>query len=159
MIKTLFLSIFLIVHPVHVTLTSIEQVKDSDSLKVFVKMYFDDFLIDYKLFDEIGTPGNMTDNQQFPADLMKKYLDEKVNIFVNNKQVKGKLLNLTMADNEISINLLYKSVKKPKSITVRNLIMTSLYTDQSNMTIIRIRNFEQGFKLTSKKTEETFKLN
>jgi len=149
----------MIFHPVHVTLTSIEQVTDSDSLKVFVKMYFDDFLIDYKLFDENGNPGNVADNQQFPADLMKKYLDEKVNIFVNNKQVKGKLLNLTMADNEISINLLYKSVKKPKSITVRNLIMTSLYSDQSNMTIIRIMDFEEGLKLTSKKSEETFRLN
>lgn len=149
----------MIFHPVHVTLTSIEQLTDSDSLKVFVKMNFDDFLIDYKLFDEIGNPGNMADNQQFPADLMKKYLDEKVNIFVNNKQIKGKLLTLTMADNEICINLLYKSVKKPKSITVRNLIMTSLYSDQSNMTIIRIMDFEEGLKLTAKRTEETIRLN
>jgi hypothetical protein len=158
MIKTLSLCIWLIFHPVHVTLMSIDHIGGTDSLKVFVKMYFDDFLIDYKLFDEKGDIEKLKDNQQFPADLMEKYLDEKVNIFVNNKQVKGKLLNLTKADNEISINLLYRSAIKPESITVRNLIMTSLYTDQANMTIIRINDIEEGIKLTPKKTEETFSM-
>ena len=140
-------------------MTSIDHIPGTDSLKVFVKMYYDDFLIDYKLFDKEGDVRNVTDNQQFPAGMMKKYLDEKVNIFVNNKQVKGKLLNLTLVDNEISINLLFKSDKKPESITVRILIMTSLYKDQANMTIIRVNDFEEGLKLTPEKTEETIKLN
>lgn len=159
MVKILSLCIYLFFHPVHVTLTSIDHIPGTDSLKVFVKMYYDDFLIDYKLFDTESDVRNVTDSQQFPSGLMKKYLDEKVNIFVNNKQVKGKLLNLTLADNEISINLIYKSDKKPESITVRNLIMTSLYSDQANMTIIRVKDFEEGVKLTPEKTEETIKLN
>ena len=159
MIKTLSVCIWLIIHPVHVTLTSIDQVTGSDSMKVFVKMYFDDFLIDYKLFDEKSDLETVTKGKQFPPDMMEDYLNEKVNIFVNNKQVKGKLLKLTMADNEIRINLLYHSEKKLKAITVRNLIMTSLYSDQSNMTIIRVNDFEEGIKLTPKKTEETFRLN
>lgn len=159
MIKTLSLCIWLTLHPVHVTLTSIENVPGTDSLKVFVKMSYNDFLIDYKLFDKKVEVPDVTDNQQFPSDLMKKYIDEKVNIFVNNKLVKGKLLNLTMTGDEISINLVYRSVKKPESITVRNQIMTSLYTDQANMTIIRINDFEKGVKLTPEKTEETFSLN
>lgn len=159
MVKILSLCILLFFHPVHVTLTSIDHIPGTDSLKVFVKMYYDDFLIDYKLFDKEGNVSNVADSRHFPAGMMKKYLDEKVNIFVNNKQVKGKLLNLTLADNEISINLLYKSDKKPESITVRNLIMTSLYKDQANMTIIRVNDFEEGLKLTPEKTEETIKLN
>ena len=149
----------MIFHPVHVTLTSIDKVKGTDSMKVFVKMYYDDFLIDYKLFDEKSNVEDVMKDLQFPADLMMKYLDEKVNIFVNNKEVKGKLLKLTITDNEISINLLYRSEKDLKSITVRNLIMTSLYSDQANMTIIRVNDFEEGIKLTPKKTEETFRLN
>jgi len=146
-------------HPVHVTFTSIDNVPGTDSIKVFVKMYYDDFLIDYKMFKGNGDVGKVADNQKFPEDLMKKYLDEKVNIFINNKQVKGKLLNLTLTDNEISIDLLYRSAGKPETITVRNLIMTSLYSDQANMTIIRINDFEEGVKLTPEKTEETFRLN
>jgi hypothetical protein len=159
MLKTLTLLIWFIFHPVHVTLTSIDQVRGTDSLRVFVRMYYDDFLLDYrKLGDENDSIINISAGKLFPARLMNKYLDEKVSIIVNNKELKGKLLNLALADNEISVNLLYKSVKEPKVITVRNLIMTGLYGDQANMTIVRVNDFEEGVKLTSERTEQTFKL-
>jgi hypothetical protein len=57
------------------------------------------------------------------------------------------------------MNLEYGFGKKPKSITVKNLIMTGLYTDQANMVIVRIREFEEGVKLNSELTEQTFKIN
>jgi hypothetical protein len=36
--------------------------------------------------------------------------------------------------------------------------MTGLYTDQANMVIVRIKDFEEGVKLTSELTEQTFKI-
>jgi hypothetical protein len=159
MLKALALSVFIFFHPVHVTLTSIDHVSGTDSLKVFVRMYYDDFLRDYKLFDTIGVSLNkFPGGEPFPADLMNNYLNEKVNISVNNKLLKGKLLNLVMTDNEISINLLYKTVKKLKSISVTNMIMTGLYSDQANMTMIKIDDFEDGVKLTPEKRTESFNL-
>ncbi|MCX6330896.1 MAG: hypothetical protein NTZ85_15450 [Bacteroidia bacterium] len=159
MLKTLILSIVLLFHPVHVSLTSIDHVPGTDSLKVFVKMFYDDFLLDYKLFDgENESVKKMTTGQLFPAELMNKYLDKKVNISMNNKQLRGKLLNLTLEDNEISMNLVYKSDKRPKTISVKNMIMTGLYNDQANMTLIRVDDFEEGIKLTPEQTEQTFNL-
>jgi hypothetical protein len=159
MLEALVLSIWFVFHPVHVTLTSIDHVRNTDSLKVFVRMYYDDFLQDYLLSGgENYTVKELQKSGTFPYDLMNKYLDEKVNIIVDNKQLKGKLLNIEQEDNEIRTNLLYRSDKKPKVITVRNLIMTGLYTDQANMTIIRINDFEEGVMLTPLKTEETFRL-
>ena len=160
MLKILTLSICFLFHPVHVTLTSIDHIPDTDSLKVFVRMYYDDFLLDYKLFDKDATADDFIENQTFPTQLMNKYLDEKVIIYVNNKELKGKLLNLILAlpENEISMDLVYKSDKKPITITIRNEIMTGLYNDQANMTIIRINDFEEGVKLTPEKTEQTFSL-
>jgi hypothetical protein len=158
MLKNLAFSLWLILHPVHVTLTSIDQPAGTDSLKVFVRMYYDDFLLDYKLSSDNRSLDKLSDKQDFPADLMEKYLNEKVNIYVNNKRLKGKLLNLTQADNEISMNLIYHSDKKPKIFTIRNFIMTGLYSDQANMTIVRINDFEESVKLTSEKTEQTFNL-
>jgi hypothetical protein len=157
MIRVLSLSILLFFHPVHVTLTSIDHVAGTDSMKVFVRMYYDDFLRDYKLFDTVsGSQNEFSVSRSFPADKMNNYLDEKVNISVNNKLLKGKLLNLVVADNEISVNLLYKTVKKPKSVSVTNLIMTGLYSDQANMTMIKIDDFEDGVKLTPEKRTENF---
>ena len=159
MLKILVIPILLIFHPVHVTVITIDQAQDSDSLKVFFRMYYDDFLRDYNLYDTVDNfSDSLSQEKPFPASLMNKYLNEKVKITVNNKQLKGKLLNMTMANNELCMNLLYKSDKKPKVITVRNMILTGLYTDQANMTIIHINEFEEGVRLTPDKTEQTFSL-
>lgn len=158
MVKILALVFSVIFHPVHVSLTSIEHVPGTDSVKVFVRMYFDDFLLDYKLFDKNTSLDNETDSQLFPEEMLANYLAEKLIISVNNKQIEGKLLNRVLAaqENEISANLVYLVVRKPEVIAVRNEIMTKLYDDQANMTIIRVRNFEEGVKLTPEKTEQTF---
>jgi len=158
MVKILALAISVIFHPVHVSLTSIEHVPGTDSVKVFVRMYFDDFLLDYKLFDKNVSYNYDTDSQLFPEEMLAKYLAEKLIISVNNKQIEGKLLNQVLAaqENEISANLVFLAVRKPEVIAVRNEIMTGLYDDQANMTIIRVSNFEEGVKLTPEKTEQTF---
>jgi hypothetical protein len=158
MFKTLFFSIWLLFHPVHVTLTSIDYVPEMDSFKVFVRMYFDDFLRDNKLNGkEIQNKDFSTDNSS-SRNVLEKYLAEKVIIEVNEKQLSGKLQDINLVDNEISMNLVYSTGKKPKTITVKNLIMTGLYSDQSNMIIVRISDFEEGVKLTADKTEQTFKI-
>jgi hypothetical protein len=158
MLGYITLLLWLFFHPVHVTMTSIDHVPDTDSLKVFVRMYYDDFLRDYKLFDDEVNVEDYVPNKPFPEDLISKYLNEKVHITINNKELTGKLLNVTLADNELSLNLLYRTTRNPEVITVRNMVMTDLYSDMANMTIIRFNNFEEGIKLTSDKPEETFEL-
>ncbi len=158
MLKCLIFTLSMILHPVHVSLTSIEHIPDTDSIKVFVRMYYDDFLSDYRLFDRDAGSEYLSGNQEIPENMMEKYLAGKVIITVNNKQLKGKLLNqqLALAENEISVNLVYQSDMQPEIVSVKNEIMTGLYNDQANMTIVRIGRFEEGVKLTPEKTEQTF---
>ena len=53
MFRTSIFSIWFAFHPVHVTLTSIDFIPERDSFKVFVRMYFDDFLLDSKVNGEV----------------------------------------------------------------------------------------------------------
>jgi hypothetical protein len=159
MLRALALSIFIFFYPVHVTLTGTDHISGTDSLKVFERMYYDDFLRDYKLLETIGVslykfPGG----ELFPADLMNNYFNGKVIISVNNKLLNGKLLNLIMMDNEISINMLFKTVKKLRIISVTNMIMTGLHSDQANMAMIKVDDLEDGVKLTYEKSTESFNL-
>jgi hypothetical protein len=158
MCKTFFFSIWLLFHPVHVTLTSIDYLPAKYSLNVFVRLYFDDFLRDYNLSGEIIQDKDISANLSDFMGRMEKYLGEKIIIEVNEKPVSGKLQDIKLTDNEISMNLEYKKIRKPELITVKNRIMTALYSDQSNMIIIRINDFEKGVKLTSELTEQTFKI-
>jgi hypothetical protein len=156
MLKILILPILLIFHPVHVTLTTIDQAQDTDSMKVFFRMYYDDFLLDYKMYDPDHNIANISVNQPFPADLANKYFNNKIQIYINNKLLSGNVLTVTILDNEIFINLLYRSDKDPKKIKIRNRVLTGLYSDQTNMIFININKNEEAMRLTPEHDKETW---
>jgi len=157
MFKILFISIWFFFHPVHVTLTSIDYIPGMGSFKVFVRMYFDDFLIDCKLNGcDTHTKDFESEDNISSQNVMEKYLSEKIIIKADKKILSGKLTNMKLEDNEISVNLEYFNAMNPDTITVKNLIMTDLHNDQSNMLIMRINKFEEGVKLTPLITERIF---
>jgi hypothetical protein len=155
MFRIIAISLWLFMHPAHVTMTSIEYVTGTDSLKVSCRMDFDDFLKDLQTIDDDRNLYRLFNKQPFPSDLINQYFNSKVFIYINNKLLIGKLLDVNLSDNEFVLNLIYKSEKKPKNITVRNIILTSWYSDQTNLIIIRINNFEKGIKLTPGHDEES----
>jgi len=152
----MLLSVWLMFHPVHVTLTSIDYVPQTVSFNVFVRMYFDDFLTDCRMNEAFVQDDKIQGENSPPFEVLEKYVNDKIVLKVNDKQLVARLQNSSVVDNEISMNLVFKSSKKPKKLTVRNLIMTGLYSDQSNMVIVRINDFEEGVKMTPDLTEKTF---
>ena len=142
-------------HPGHVTMTSIDYVQGSDSLKVSCSMEFEDFLKDLQTIDDDRNLRRLFNKQPFPSDLINQYFNSKVFIYVNDKLLIGKLLSAILTDNDINLHLIYRLSKKPKRITVRNIILTGWYSDQTNLTIIRVNNFEKGITLTPEHNEET----
>jgi hypothetical protein len=159
MLKILILPVLLIFHPVHVTLTTIDQLQGNDSLKVFFRMYYDDFLRDYTLFDPDYKPEKTSLNQSFPGDLANKYFNNKISIYINNKLLKGNILTVTIQDNEIFLNLFFISDKDPKKIKIRNQVLTGLYSDQTNMIFIKINQNEEAMRLTPDHDKETWSFN
>src|SRR5450759_5377185 len=128
MLKALAISLWLIMHPGHVTMTSIDYIQGTDSLKVFCRMEFDDFLKDLQTIDDDRNLYRLFSKQPFPSDLINQYFNSKVFIYVNNKLLIGKLLSANITDTEINLNLIYRSGQKPKSITC--LLYTSDAADE-----------------------------
>ena len=159
MLKILILPILFVFHPVHVSLTTIEQTQGSDTMKVFFRMYYDDFLRDYQLSDPYSNLEKMSVDQSFPVNLANKYLNEKIKIYINNKLLNGKVSTVTILDNEIFLNILYMSEKDPKRIKIRNQVLTGLYKDQTNMVFITINKNEQAMRLTPEDDKETWSFN
>ena len=159
MLKVLAIIIWVMTQQSHVTMTGINFVEGTDSLKVSCRMFFDDFLKDLQTIDDDRNLKTIFSKQPFPPDLINFYFNSKVSIYVNNKLLTGKLLTANLTDNEFIINLIYKVDKKPKIITVKNLILTGWFSDQTNLTIIRINNYEKGIRLTPEHLEETVTFN
>jgi hypothetical protein len=124
-------------------------------MKVFFRMYYDDFLRDYKLYDPGCNIEKLSVNESFPADLIIKYFNKRVQIYVNNKLLEGKATNMKIQDNEIFLNLLFRSDKDPGKIKIRNQILTALYSDQTNMIFISINKNEQAMRLTPEHYKES----
>jgi hypothetical protein len=159
MVRLLFFSLWLATHPVHVSLMSIDYVPDQKLFNVFLRIYFDDFLIDsgIKAADQKNLDFSM--NNQYTREVMASYINDRIRISVNKRQIPAELGEMSLSDNELRMNLFFSSAKKVSSITVKDLIMTSLYSDQANMIIVKVNNFEEGVKLTAEEPEKTFEIN
>lgn len=158
MIKALFFSVWFVFHPVHVTLTSIDYIPESDSLKVFVMMYLDDFLLDMSFQGDTASAALFPGGGPVSKEILENYINNNLLLRVNKKLIAGKLNDFEIVDNEVKINIGYRQVRDPETISVKNLIMTELYEDQSNLIIIKINEFEEGIKLTSDITEKSLKI-
>ena len=158
MLKVLILNTLLFFHPVHVTLITINQAPESDTLKVFFRMYLDDFLRDYKLYNPDFEPEKNSKTNEIPDDLIKKYFNDRVQIYINHKLLSGSLSNVSIDSYEIRLDLVYHSDKKPRNFKIRNQILISLYSDQSNMVYLNINKYEDAIKLTVDRFEEELKV-
>jgi hypothetical protein len=158
MLKVLILNTLLFFHPVHVTIITVTQARESDTLKVFFRMYYDDFLRDYKLYNPSFNPGKNIEPKDFPDELIKKYFDNRVQIYLNHKLLSGSLSNVSTDSYEILLDLNYQSDKKPRNFKIRNRILIDIYKDQANMVYLNINHYEDAIKLTVDDFEETRKI-
>jgi hypothetical protein len=155
----LFFSFWLALHPVHVSLLSIDYAPDKELFNVFLRIYFDDFLLDSGIKTEDQKKLDFSESNSFTKEIIGNYVNDKIRIIINKRQISAELENIDLSDNELRMNLFLKPIGKVNTITIKNLVMTSLYNDQANMIIVRVNDFEQGVKLTAEETEKTFEIN
>jgi len=149
MLKVVILNIFLMfLHPVHVSVTSIDQVHGSDTLKVFFRMYYDDFLLDYKLFNPDFKTDDLSGNKTIPDIEMNRYFNDRVRIYINNKLITGRLSGVSNNNYEITLSLVYKSETDPEKFRIKNEVLIKLFEDQTNMIYLNINNYQDAMRLT-----------
>jgi Domain of unknown function (DUF6702) len=159
MVRLLVFSLWLAAHPVHVSLMSIDYAPDQKLFNVFLRIYFDDFLLDSGIKTADQKNLDFSVNNLYTREIIANYVNDRVRISVNKRQVLTELEEMSLSDNELRMNLHFSSAGKVNSVTVKNLIMTSLYNDQANMIIVKVNKFEEGVKLTAEEPEKTFKIN
>jgi hypothetical protein len=137
----------------------VEYFSETETFKVFIKLNYHDFILDYRF--------SINDDQSFDPSgkidtaiiLVDKYFNNKVQIFADDKKLKGRLTSIESADGELKMNFLFNSIKRARHFRVKNRILTELREDQANLLIFKYKDFEEGIKLTSGKSEYTFRVN
>lgn len=159
MVRLLFFSLWIAAHPVHVSILSIDYMADQKKFKMFLRIYYDDFLLDSGIKSADQKTLDFSGGTPSGKEILTKYVNEKVKVSVNKKQIMAELEDMDLSENELRMNLFFGSSGKINSITVKNLIMTSIYSDQANMIIVKVNDFEEGIKLTAEEPEKTFVIN
>jgi hypothetical protein len=157
MLKILIIPVLMSLQQTPVTFTSIDYINGTDYLKVTVRINYELFLRDYQqtIFDDLDL-GFLRSLKPFPADLANNYLNSKIRILANNREVIGKLQRLDEEGGDIRFTMLYRVSRRLKTFTVRNTILTGLFSKVENLVTVRDRNYESARKLTSGNIEETF---
>jgi hypothetical protein len=158
MLKVILLSVLFVVHPVHVTLFSIEYSADNKLFDGYLRVYYDDFLLDFK---SSGNDMALPDVSADPVGSVKSienYLAGKVGISAGMRSLRPEITKLSLKDNELTINVVFRMKGKSSVFTVKNAILADIYPDQSNLLIFRYGNFEDGIKLTPEKRDHSFKV-
>ena len=146
-------------HPVHVTLMSIEYDEEKNVFSGFLQVYFDDFLIDYNYLEETEPDFDFEKGKEESIKLLYNYLHKRIELKEDGQNLEFEITDATMADNELKMNLIFIPVTRSGAFTVRNSILTDIYKDQSNLLIFKYHTFEEGVKLTAEKTDHVFKVN
>jgi hypothetical protein len=154
----MLLSLWLAFHPVHVSLMSIDYAPGDKAFNMFLMVYFDDFLLDAGLGAEGEKNLVFSGNDEYTRTILTDYVNEKVRIAVNGDPVKVELVTMNLSDNELRMNLTFRSVGRVNSVAVKSMIMTSIYDDQENMLIGKVNDFEEGARLTALEMGKIFKI-
>ena len=157
-LKLLIFNAVFLLHPLHVTLTTVSQDKGSDTLKVFFRMYLDDFERDYMQYSPGYKPAGSSGASGLPAAKLGVYFNGKVRIYVNRKLLRGTVSKVTVDSYELRMELFYLPETKAARFRITNGILTGIYSDQANMVYININGYEDAVKLTADHPEETVNL-
>lgn len=158
MLKLLLIAFWLVVHPVHVTLLSIEYSEEKKAFDAFLRVYYDDFMLDYQLLKGNTSVFNINGDKKEAITRLEGYLKERIQLLADKMPLDFTITDINLSDNELNIYLHYKSAGKAKVFTVKNAILADIYNDQSNLLIFRYGEFEEGVKLTPGKREHVFEI-
>jgi hypothetical protein len=140
----------------HVSFLGVEYSAEKEVFNVFIKLKYDDFVLDYRFIvndDQNFDPSGKIDTSIILVD---KYFNKRVQIYADDKKLEGHLTYIESSDGDINMNFLYHYNKRPEHVEVKNKILTELYKDQLNLLIFKYKGFEEGIRMTSDKTEQTF---
>jgi hypothetical protein len=158
MFRILLLAAFLTWHPVHVSVMSVEYLVEDEAFKGFLRIYYDDFLVDLSSIDSKKAEKGISVSSEESKEIIWYYLNKRLILYSGENILKPEIAGMSLTDNELKVDLVYKMKKRSKKIRIFNSILSDVYADQSNLVMLRYGKFEEGVKLTPEKREHYFKI-
>ena len=143
-IQVLFLGL---IHPIHVSVTSMEYQDTDQEFKVAFRIFYDDFEsiigIKYGVQLRLGTPYEMQDGPVYYT----RYISEKFIFEADGQMLKPEFQYKEIIDFSIWLYYKYQCPEDIQRMVIKNELMMDMFDDQTNLMIIKYRDFEKGYTL------------
>lgn len=144
-------------HPIHVSVTSIEYMTGDQEFKVAFRIFYDDFEsiigIKYGIQLQLGTPYELDEGPEY----FDRYISEKFIFNVDGQVLKPEFQYKEIIDFSIWLYYIYKCPDEIQHILLKNELMMDMFDDQTNLLIIKYRDFEKGYSI--RRGEENIDIN
>ncbi len=138
-------------HPVHVSVSNLEYNKASHRFELSVKLFYDDFesiiARKYNVFLKLKAEG-LNDNEEF---YFMKYIKENFILTVNGTKLEPVYKFRKINEDSVWLYLYFEQKEEPEHITLTNRLMMDMFSDQSNLLMIKSTDFEKGYILKGRK--------
>lgn len=147
-----------ILHPVHVSVTSVEYHINTDSVSVTIKLFKDDFA--NLLLNKYNTPLNYEEGlSEKTREIINLYIKDQFKFAANNSEIEiPDFFNYTFDFEAIWFYYSFATGKKVKKIKIMNQLMFDMFDDQKNLLIFKTANQEDGLLLDRQNPEASFQL-
>ena len=148
----------LLIHPVHVSMSSLEYIPEEKGYRLTVRMYSDDLLLDLLSLYEL--PADQISDHIYagPDDIYGKYINERLKVSIDGKAVKSELEEVEKLEIETIMRLFIRHPGGAEEVLISNTILTNIYFDQVNLFIFKDDENELALRFNFNYSEEKLKL-
>ncbi len=134
-------------HPVHLSVTSIEYNAENLEFRVAFKIFYDDFesIIGSKYGVVLNLGG--ADELENGPEYFSKYINENFKLRAGESDLFPEFQYKKIVEYSIWLYYIYKCDSPPENIGINNGLMMDLFSDQTNLVLIKIGDFEKGYSL------------
>lgn len=154
-IALFFLSLL---HPVHVSVTSVEYVKEKNIFDVSFKLFWDDFEViiaqKYGVLLNLGKEDEKKEKEHY----FTQYISASFSLMVDGVKLEPKYKMDTINEASIWLYYSYPGRLGKTKIEIENRLMLDMFDDQTNLLMVKFGNIEKGFTMKQRKEKIAFDL-
>ena len=147
-----------LLHPFHVSVCEVVYSEKDKSLHVSQRVFIDDLEAALNKQFAVSLVIDEKEKQPMRDSLIGLYLNKKLTITVNNKEVNHRYLGSEIEEDGIWCYIEYPGVKKIKSIEFRSSVFLEQFDDQANIVYFQVYDKEKNIKLDKIQSSYIFNL-
>lgn len=142
LLSILAICVAFVPHPLHLTVAEAHWKKESKSLEVSVKLFYDDFenALEEKNQKPIYLCPDSLSNQR---DYIESYFRNEFQLTINEKIAGFEMVGYECENELLYVYLEYRNISKIKSIEINNTLLFESFLDQTNLVHLHINDISK----------------